>query len=75
MYGFNNGISMLQDLASHSDIIAVQEHWLMEDDFVKFSLLSNTHQYKAVTPMTAKSQDGLLRGRPFGGIAIYGVIV
>ena len=52
------------------DIIAVQEHWLANHDLDKVIHFNSEFSGIAHSAMTDKLQQGLLRGHPFGGLAI-----
>ena len=39
LHGFNNGFSMLKELCTSHDIIAVQEHWLRPDNLNELGLI------------------------------------
>ena len=69
MHGFNNGAAMLQDLMMNYNVLAIQEHWLRDDELQKFSLLNSNYNYCSVSAMTARLEQSILRGRPFGGVA------
>src|SRR5438132_11607503 len=70
MVGFSNGASMLQDLCLNHQIIALQESWLSNEDSFKLTLICKDFNHRSVSPMTNRLEEGLLRGRPFGGIAL-----
>jgi exonuclease III len=70
LHGLKQGIPCLLELMQTRDIICVQEHWLptcdlgllnIHDDFIVFSTSS----------MDSAVSKGPLRGRPFGGLAIF----
>jgi hypothetical protein len=70
MHGFKSGFSQLFDLCKFHDLIAVQEHWLREDEFCKFNSVNDNFQFTSVCGMKSVLSSGVLVGRPFGGIAI-----
>ena len=73
LYGFNNGFSMLKELCTSHDIIAVQEHWLRPDSLNKFGLIDLDFNFHAVSGMTSAVSHDIIRGRPFVGVGFYGV--
>ena len=68
LHGFNNGFSMLKELCTSHDIIAVQEHWLRPDSLNKLGLIDLDFNFHAVSGMTSAVSHGIIRGRPFGGV-------
>ena len=48
----------------------VQEHWLRKDNLSNLALLNDKCSYYGVSGMDDVACNGLLRGRPFGGVAI-----
>ena len=71
MFGFRNGVGMLNELCCNNDftIIAVQEHWLRADDLDKFNLVRSDYNFHAISSMCSAACVGILKGRPFGGVA------
>ena len=70
MFGFNNGHSTLNDLCTTGDIIVVEEHWLAPyhlDKLVNFHFSFAGYDWSA---MCDKIQNGILSGRPFGGLGV-----
>src|ERR1044072_1636933 len=67
MHGFRNGAGMLNELCRTHKVIAVQEHWLREDELNKFSLVHNDFNFHGASGMMSAAASGLIRGRPFGG--------
>ena len=70
MHGINAGRSGLFELCCDPEvhIIAVQEHWLSNDDV---HTLNNIHPEFAgfgISSMTEKLHKGVYRGRPYGGV-------
>ena len=60
----------LQTLCEKSDLIFIQEHWLQD---CQLHLLDNVHKdftSYGKSSMCKKLSQGLLRGRPFGGVAV-----
>lgn len=68
-HGFKSGFSQLVELGKGHDIIAVQEHWLREDEFHKFGLVNNDFQFNAVCGMKSVLSSQIMIGRPFCGTA------
>ena len=70
LHGFNSGRSLLADLCMKSDIICVQEHWLIPN---KLNLIETFHPDFNVTAklsMETNVLNEVITGRPFGGTAI-----
>jgi len=70
LHGLNQGKSMLFDLCGSMDVIAVQEHCLLESETDR---ISDFHKYFigiASSAMKQRSEAGLLVGRPHGGLWI-----
>src|SRR2546425_8391235 len=70
LHGLNQGLPFLQELLLNSDIVCVQEHWLSSVDCSKLNI--NTD----FTVIASYALDdvigkGVLRGRPFGGLALF----
>ena len=70
MHDINNGLPMLNHLLSCNDIIIVQEHWLLENNFGMLLGNNNDFDVIAVSAMSKRISNEILRGRPFGGVAI-----
>src|SRR2546425_355558 len=70
MFGFNNGLPLLNNLCNRFDIILLQEHWLSTNDLFKLNYIDSNFTSFAVSAMNSKIESGLLVGRPFGGTAI-----
>ena len=70
LHGFNQGYPLLCSLCSHSDIIMIQEHWLPPFDLFKLDTISSEFTSFASSAMTHAVQSDILKGRPFGGVAI-----
>ena len=66
---------MLNELCCNNDltIIAVQEHWLRADDLDKFNLVQSDYNCHAISSMCSAASVGILKGRPFGGVAFCGI--
>jgi exonuclease III len=73
MHGFNQGLSVVEDLtdSSHSpDVILLQEHWLTPAKLVLFEEKISTHYAFGKSAMADLVTKGPLFGRPFGGTSI-----
>lgn len=70
MYGFNNGTPMLKCLCNRYDIILVQEHWLLSSELHKLDTVCSDFMSFKLSSMDSKASNGILTGRPFGGVAI-----
>ena len=56
MHGIKNGAGMLNELCNNNDIIAVQ-------------VINHNFNFHAVSGMTEAIANGIIRGRPFRGVA------
>jgi len=70
LHGFNQGSILLNDLCNNFDLIAVQEHWLSTPELHKLINFNNNFQGFAWSAMSDKLQNGILVGRPFGGLGL-----
>jgi len=70
MYGYNNGLPMANLLCDTHDIVLLQEHWLLNSNLYKLDFINRDFKSYGVSSMNSKSAEGLLLGRPFGGVAI-----
>ena len=70
MHGINYGLPMLNHLLSCNDIIVVQEHWLLENNFGILLRNNNDSDVIVVSAISKRISNEILRGRPFGGVAI-----
>src|SRR5437867_353117 len=70
-HGFNQGSHYLSDLLCNNDVICIQEHWLGSVDSNKLNELNKDFSVFASSPVDAVLGRGILRGRPFGGLAIF----
>jgi exonuclease III len=66
--GFRSGFGLLNDMCKNYSIIAVQEHWLRPDELDKLALVHSDFNFSAVSGMNKGLCDGILAGRPFGGV-------
>src|ERR1051325_7932747 len=74
MHGFNQGHCTLNKLCSSDDlnidVILLQEHWLTPDNMHKLRLFSTNYSCFGISAMENSISQGVLRGRPFGGVLI-----
>ena len=70
MHGFTNSNSYLKDLCLGNDLIFVQEHWLLSQHLSKFNSVSDSFLFYGVSAMDTVCSQGILRGRPFGGVGV-----
>ena len=72
LHGYKNNLDFLQQLLSSNDIVFVQELWLYDSELPLLSMLSNDFIVYAQSGMTNDAtQEGMIRGRPFGGVAVF----
>ena len=73
IFGFRNGVLVLNELCCSDDltIIAVQENWLHADDLDKFNPVNSEYNFHALSSMCSAVSVGILKGRPFGGVAFF----
>jgi len=69
MHGFNNSWLYLQELTQNFQIIFVQEHWLSCSQLSYLNHVSSDFVVHSSSGMNEVCSAGLLRGRPFGGVA------
>ena len=70
LHGLSQGIGMLLELYASSDVKFCQEHWLSSDQLVKVNNLSRDFHCISISAMDTMCGCGILRGRPFGGLAV-----
>ena len=70
MHGMKQGCVQLTDLCQLCDVIFVQEHWLLSSNLDCFDTLSSDHIGIACSSMDDRCSKGILKGRPFGGLAV-----
>ena len=72
MHGFNQGYSLVRDLclSEKPDIYLLQEHWTTPDNFTKFDNMFPGYFVFGSSAMSSSVESGIIRGRPFGGIAM-----
>lgn len=71
MHGYNQGLSSLLDLCNNDrpDLILLQEHWLSITNLSKFDIFTEYFCFGS-SAMTDRLESGILKGRPFGGVAV-----
>lgn len=71
LHGLNNGRSGLIELCDNTQIhiIAVQEHWLSNNDLHLFNNIHHDFVGFGLSSMSEKLSTGIFRGRPYGGVA------
>ena len=67
-HNVKSSIGELQELCEKSDIIFLQETWLLESELGILDTISNKFYSKGIS--SVKHDSGVLRGRPHGGLAI-----
>lgn len=70
MHGFSNSSSYLKELCKTNDLIFVEEHWLLSQHLTKFNNISDNFLFYGVSAMDTACTQGILRGRPFGGVGV-----
>ena len=73
MHGFNQGASFLRstcDGTSPPDIIYIQENWLTPSNLYKINNFSQNFTAFGISAMANAIDNGILRGRPWGGVSI-----
>ena len=70
LYGLNQGLSMLMELCQSCNLIFVQEHWLLPSDLERLTAVDCRFTSVSSSAMEDTIGRGILRGRPFGGVAI-----
>jgi exonuclease III len=70
MHGMNQGCAMLMELSLSYDVIFCQEHWLLSSQLHKLNDMIDGFYCISVSSMDDACCRGVLRGRPFGGLAI-----
>jgi exonuclease III len=66
--GFSGAVGCVRDLCKSADIIALQETWLLQHDIPLLGTIDSDFAYTGKTAVDLSS--GVLRGRPYGGVAI-----
>ena len=72
MHGVNQGGSLVESWCEQSlyDFILLQEHWLSPANLDKINKLAAGYSCFSCSSMDEICMSGILRGRPFGGLAI-----
>ena len=70
LHGFNSGRSLLADLCMTSDIIYVQEHWLIPNKLNLIETFNSDFNVTAKSTMETNVLNEVITGRPFGDTAI-----
>ena len=71
LHGFKSNWNYLKTLLDSHDIVFVQELWLLDCEFELLHGLSNDFTVHARSGMSESAQSGILKGRPFGGVAVF----
>jgi len=73
LHGINQGESLLKDIFINylPDVVFVQEHWLSSINMHNLLSMSTNYYCLSTSAMEQSIQCGILRGRPFGGVAIF----
>ena len=72
LHGFNQGKTLLVDVLNSGsfDFIFVQEHWLSKYNLHVLNDLNPGYSCVATSAMDDHLSKTILRGRPFGGVAV-----
>jgi exonuclease III len=70
LHGFNQGRCLVEDLCSEFDLLFLQEHWLAPFELDKFANCFPKMVCYASSSMDTIISRGILKGRPFGGVAV-----
>ena len=71
LHGFKNSWEYLRQLLDCHDIVFVQELWLFACELSLLSNLSDSFNVFAQSGMANSEQSGIVKGRPFGGVAVF----
>jgi hypothetical protein len=71
LHGLNQGRSFLETLCKDCDMVFVQEHWLAPFDLHCLQNICDNATCFASSAMNDVISKDCLRGRPFGGVAIF----
>ena len=71
LHGLNQGYSFLASLCMDYDIVFTQEHWLASFDLNRLYNICDSVICFASSAMDDVISKDCLRGRPFGGVAIF----
>ena len=69
LHGFRNGVGMLNELSNTNNLIAAHELFLRPDECDKLNLINNNFNFYANSGMKEAVAKGIIRGRPYGGVA------
>ena len=67
-HNVKTSIGELEELCSKCDILFLQETWLLKHELSLLNNISNDFYSKGIS--SVKQDEGVLRGRPHGGLAI-----
>lgn len=72
MHGYHQGSPVIMDIISEDkpDILLLQEHWLTPANLYLFDRDFPDYFVVGSSAMSRHVQEGMLSGRPFGGVAI-----
>jgi len=70
LHGLNQGSSFLEYLSVYNDVVFVQEHWLAPFNINQLESACPSYVCYATSAMNDVISSGVLRGRPFGGVAV-----
>ena len=71
LHGLNQGRCFLNTLCDMSDVVYVQEHWLALFDLHLLYNIGDDFICYASSAMDTTISTGCLKGRPYGGVAIF----
>jgi len=71
LHGFNQGKHLLNHYCTRGtdDILFIQEHWLSPDSLNNIDSVCPGYYAFSVSSLESSVSSGLLRGRPYGGLA------
>lgn len=70
MHGFCQGYPAVHELCKTHNIILLQEHWLSSVDIGRLNDVNSNFVCHFSSAIDTTISKGVLRGRPFGGVAI-----
>jgi len=70
MHGYYQGYPVIEDLIAEyePDVLLLQEHWLTPANLCKFNDQFSNYYYVGTSAMSRCVEQGMLRGRPYGGV-------
>jgi len=71
LHGLNQGRPYLETLCDKYDIVLTQEHWLAQFNLDRLNYININMTCYASSAMDDVISKGCLRGRPFGGVAVF----